>query len=110
MAAGKHQVEVSPPERADGADDVLDVPFLPLLTTCGNELAKYEVGGWVAKSEWLMLSPARRREKAASKFATISNNQVTDKITHLNYSARHRTCYCAHNCKCVADSRARHAF
>ena len=45
VAAGKHQVEVSPPDRADGADDVLDVPFLPLLTTCENQLAKYEVGG-----------------------------------------------------------------
>jgi hypothetical protein len=57
-----------------------------------------------------MLSPARPREKAASKFATISNDQVTDKITHLREAAAHYTRYSAHNCKCVAGSRARHAF
>ncbi len=49
-------------------------------------------------------------EKAASRFATVSNDQVTAKITHLSEVAPHNTRYSGHNCTCVAGSKARYAL
>jgi hypothetical protein len=47
-----------------------------------------------------MAEDAHPSEKGASKFAT------NRKIPHLREAAAHHSRYSAHNCKCVADSRA----
>jgi hypothetical protein len=60
--------------------------------------------GWVRSSS--DSNPRTPREKGASKFATVSNDQVTEKITHLGEAAPHHTLYSGYSCKCVAGSRA----
>src|SRR5215217_3346393 len=57
--------------------------------------------GYAAFVTW----PAERREKGASKFETVRNDQVTAKITHLREGAPHNTHCSSHNCKCVDGSR-----
>src|SRR5215216_238338 len=49
--------------------------------------------------------PAERREKGASKFETVRNDQVTAKITRLREGAPHNTHHSGHKGKCVEGSR-----